>query len=200
MGLKTIQAIHTEARKDVESTIGSFLKDARGINSLVGQYEKKMNEISKASEEVGNLVMKAYNGAKGLNTHGIVQLDEVKKLLVLATEHPHNPHAVNLGELEKLERTALSEIEKSLQEALRQRVEKLTSTWPSEIKVGMVFKNGDRMIEISSAQMKATNVNLKGDEALYYKAKIVKDLAYGSELTYNLAELNPKKGWEFLKT
>ena len=34
MGLKTIQAKHAEAKKELETTIGSFLKDAREIKGL----------------------------------------------------------------------------------------------------------------------------------------------------------------------
>ena len=35
---------------------------------------------------------------------------------------------------------------------------------------------------------------------LYHKVKVVKGYMYAGELDYNRAQLNPKKGWKFLKT
>lgn len=177
MGLKTIQAKHAEAKKELETTIGSFLKDAREINDHLIQYGKKLEEINKAAEEMGALVIKAGESAKKLNTHGIVQLDEVKRLLLVATQHASKPHPIDLTALENLEHAAKNQIEKGLQGEMEQYYEKIAAGWPAEIKVGMMFKNGERVIEITSAQLKSQNPNLKGDEALYHgsSAKSVGD-------------------------
>jgi predicted lipase len=200
MGLKTLQAQAAEAKKEVATTIGVFVKEARAINAMVAQYEKKIVEITKAQEEMSNLVVKSATAAKSLNTHGIVQLDSMKRLLIVATENSYKPHAVNLAEIEKLEQTALSEIEQSLRMALTARMEKIVASWPNKIEVGMIFRNGDRLLEISGPQTKASNVNLKGDAALWHKVKLIKDGNYTGESQINLEELSPKKGWKFLKT
>jgi hypothetical protein len=200
MGLKTLQAQAAEARKEVETTIGVFVKQARDINSTVAQYEKKIEDINKAYEDLSNLVIKAGAAAKSLNTHSIVQLDDLKRLMIVATEHSHKPHAVSLAEIEKLERVAMTEIEKSLSVALKARMDKIVASWPSKIEVGMIFKNGDRMLEISGPQTKATNINLKGDAALWHQIKYIKDNNYTGESRTSLEDLSPKKGWKFLKT
>jgi hypothetical protein len=200
MGLKTMQAWAAEAKKEVETTIGAFVKQAREINGMVAQYEKKIEEINKAHEDMGNLVMKSSAAAKSLNTHGIVQLDDMKRLIVVGTDNYNQPHAVNLAEIEKLERTALNDIQKSLAMFMEARMGKIVASWPSKIEVGMIFKQGDRIIEITGPQTKSTNPNLKGDAQLWHKAKIIKDNNYSGDLSYNLEELSPKKGWKFLKT
>jgi hypothetical protein len=200
MGLKTIQAKYGEARKELETTIGTFLKGAREINEAVIGYSKKLDEINKASLEMGDLVYKAGQKAKALETHGIVQLDQMKRLLLVATEHAQKPHPVNLSEIEGLERQARSDIDKALQQEMDKYYEKIAAGWPSKVEVGMMFKKGDRVIEIASAEIKSTNPNLKGDAALFHKVKTVKGYSYGGELNYGRDELNPKKGWKFLKT
>jgi hypothetical protein len=200
MGLKKLQAQAAEARKEVESTIGAFVKEARAINSMVAQYEKKIEEISKTYDEMASLVRKAGTAAKSLNTHGIVQLDSMKRLIIVATEHAHKPHAVNLAEIETLEHLALSEIEKNLSTVLKARMDKIVASWPNKIEVGMVFKNGDRMVEIAGPQWKSTNINLKGDAALCHKVKYIRNGSYAGDSDINLEDLSPKKGWKFLKT
>lgn len=79
-------------------------------------------------------------------------------------------------------------------------MQKIIASWPAKIQVGMVFKNGDRMVEVTGPETKASNANLKGDAALWHKVKYIKDFGYSSDGQMNLEDLSPKQGWKFLKT
>ena len=184
-----------------EQLFGAFVKQAKIINAELAQYKQKFDAMRHASAEVGDLVEKIHEETAALKTHGIVQLDEFKKLLILASQHPHQPHPVNLSEIQGLAQSMHEEIERRMNRMMEEYIAKKAASWPGkEIKAGMVFrhKTSHELLEITSpAQLVAGKPN-----DTFYKVNVLKAAGWNLDpksTTIKHTDLSPTKGWLALK-
>jgi hypothetical protein len=81
-------------------------------------------------------------------------------------------------------------------------MDKLASSWPSELKQGMTFgrKDGSDIVELIAPPRPIPGKT--GDAGILLKVKYVKGsiMRAGDERTMTRADLSVQKGWRFLKT
>ena len=138
---------------------------------------------------------------KSLNTHGIVQLDQMKKLLILAVEHPDPDYPFpKIEELDAQVKKSLQQQRAALDKELEQYFQRIAASFPNEVKVGMTFKKvGSNVVyEIKKVYPKSANTNLKGDDAFWFDAQeYVGDKARAG---LDKVQLSGLKKMKFLKT
>jgi len=152
----------------------AFVKSATEINGKLAEFEHRFAEVVKAGSDYSKHVNEASHAANSLNTHGIVQLDELKKLLVLASENPHDPKPIDINEAKELYEHAASQIEAKCRQKIDKYLEQNALSWPTEIKPGMVFRNKRThdVIEITHSTDIAKAKAFPG-----FKAKHLKDFS-----------------------
>lgn len=190
MGLKTIEEEYNAALKERSQTIRAFTERAMQINAKLAEHKTKLDELSKLSVNVAQAYEAAQNQVVNLDTHGIVQLDEMKKLLVLAAQHP-KPHAVKLEEIERLEKKCNSQIIEGTRAQVLALIKKRVGQWPDKLAVGMVFEEikSETIIEL---------VDLKPDK-LKVKTAEKKDYSVIHESTLAARDLKPQ-AYFFIRT
>jgi hypothetical protein len=190
VGLKAIEEEYNAALKEHNQTIGAFTARAMQINAKLAEYKTKLDELSKMSVPLGQAYEAAQNQVVNLNTHGIVQLDEMKKLLVLATQHA-KPHSVKLEEIEQLEKECNYQIIEGTRKEVFALIKKRVGQWPAKLAVGMVFE------EIKS-QTIIELVDLKPDKFKVKRAE-KKDYSVIQESTLAARDLKPQ-AYFFIRT
>ena len=196
MGLKTIQAQYDADRKQFDQTIGAFVKQAKTINEKLASYKTKLDEISKISEQMATNTWDAHKEAKALNTHGIVQLDDVKKLLIMAAENGM-PHPIKLDEILQLEKSIQDQIKKNLEAMIQAYTDKRTAAWPAKLEVGMTFKE---MRGVGTVEVLAVGQPVHGKPPVH-KVRWIK--SYWTKEVYESnmeADRLTPKGWKYIKT
>lgn len=174
----------------------TFANLAEEVNTKLKEYQGKLDKVRKAQDEIGNLVYALFQETRALKTHGIVQLDEFKKLLILAADN-RDPHPVNMTELNDLAKSMEDQIETKMNQMMSEYVKKKMASWPTkELKVGMVFqhKTSKEIVELTST---AQQVSGKPNET-FYNVKALK--AGGWHLDPKTTkikhvDLSPAKGW-----
>lgn len=184
-----IQAECSAAQAEVAKTIGAFLVEAKKINANLQRFEKSWQQMEEASAQFTEFAMSLEVEAHDLDSHRIVQLDEMKKRLLLAAGHGQ-PHPVKMEELQQLEKSAWEQIKPGTELRIRALADK-RAAWPGRLTSGMVFKkiSGGDLIELVTV----------GNGATPHKAKKVSSIAEHIILDESLptAALNPKE-WRFL--
>jgi hypothetical protein len=192
MALKTIQAECSAAQAEVAKTIGAFLVEAKKINTNLQRFEKSWQQMEDATTQFTKFAISLQEEAYDLDSHGIVQLDQMKKLLMLAAAHGQ-PHPVKMDEIQQLQNSGLEQIKQGTEVRIRALADKRAAAWPDRLTSGMVFKktSGGDLIEMVTV----------GNGATPHKVKKVGSFAKHVILDENLptAALNPTE-WHFLKT
>lgn len=160
MGLKKI----AELRKLLDAKQEMFKEFRRAAD----EFNKTYAKIAAAFEGVEKLRSENLARIERLETHNIKEFDDYRKALVAVYAGWGN-RPLPLKPLEVViekQRDALEAEKKKL-------VDKLIAAMPAEVKPGMVFKllRSGELCEITSAKAESTNVNLKGDERLWYDYK-----------------------------
>lgn len=193
MGLKTIEAEYKTACAELESTFGAFLKDARQINSVLGRLDEINASLAKAQDDLQKDLKAAESQAKGLKTHNIVQLEEMKSLLVAACAAIHHLKPVKLNEIEALDRQCKKEIELEKATKLTEITEKRAAAFPKKIEPGMTFKP-------RAAQYFETFEILKLVKGgMLYDVKLMRGDGATATTTVPVSSVTPKN-YKFLKT
>ena len=176
----------------------AFVKSAAAINGKLFEIERQWAEGVKAELSYNKHVIKAFQAAHGLNTHGIVQLDELKKLLILASDNPANPKPIDISEVKSLYQEAAQQIEMKCNKKIDAYLTQNAGTWPGEIKPGMVFLNKGKphLIEITNS----TKIIEKTRAAAPFKAKILKDYESAPKETAFYGDDLSAKHWVLVKT
>ena len=160
MGLKKI----AELRKVLDAKQKTFEEFRRAAD----EFNKAYVKIAAAYDGVAKLRSENLARIERLETHNIKEFEDYRKALVAVYEGWGN-RPLPLKPLE-----VVIEKQKEALEAEKQKlVDKLVATMPAEVKPGMVFKllRSGELCEITSDKSEATNVNLKGDERLWYDYK-----------------------------
>jgi hypothetical protein len=200
MGMKTIEQQYSKDVADYRKTTFRFIDEARRVNAELAEYKKKEDAIMKLHQELLMRRVELAEEVHRIDTQGVMQFAEVKKLLILAAEHAQ-PHAINMAEIDSIAASLESQMKLEMERKMKEYFDKLASSWPAELKPGMTFsrKTGDIVELIAPPQQLRGRT---GDEAILLKVRYVKGyiMSAGDQRTMNRAELSVKNGWRFLKT
>jgi len=201
MGLKTIEEQYSKDVKDYRNTTFKFIDAARRVNAQLAEYKKREDEVIKLSTELAMFRVKTSDEANDLDPQGVIQFTDVKKLLVLAAGHSQ-PHPINMAEIDELARNMESQMKLEMERKMKEYMDKLAASWPSELKPGMTFSNkshGD-IVELITPPQQVKGKT--GDAAIQLKVKYVKGyvMRAGDERMMSRADLSVQKGWRFLRT
>jgi hypothetical protein len=202
MGFNKIQAKYKEVTKalaELDATpIGAFVKEAKAVNAGIAEFKRKLEDSARLQIEAGNLHETTIKEAKSLNSRGVIQLEEMKKLLILAAENPHAP-LPKIDELDAEMKRTLQSRREALSMEMMQYFKRLEASTPNPVKVGMTSREpGSKVVyEITVVEPKSTNPNLKGDDLFWFKAQ-----KYDGETAKGISnlKLTDLKKMKFLKT
>lgn len=176
MGYAKIQAKRKELEEKVE--VKCAFKDAA----------EKLNEVARIIEKAKQEVTQRISGLK---TGGISELDAYKENLELFVHKLEAARAPSLQPIVKL----VYEAEEELNKMVRAYEDKLAANCPKDVKPGMTFKDPSqqRIFEVKTGPTKATNINLRGDSALWFEVDIFKDGVKSGSVDLNSADLKKMK-------
>ena len=183
MGLKKIAEMRAELRKKTD-VLDQFMR-------LAKQYNETYAKIAASYEGLEKLRTENLAKVVALNTMGIKEFEDYKKSLVFvfagmgSRPLPTKP----LEDVVNLQHDAVDA-------EVKERIAKLAASMPAEVKPGMVFRFDPSGVlwEITSGPEKSKNVNLHGDDQIWYKY----NAENGGSLSTNLTTL--KKNCKFIKT
>ena len=197
MGMKKIAEKEAELRKKNQA-LETFLKTAATLQEALTKVQKLGEDAEKAYTAMYDKKKQMTPVIEKLDTHGIKEFEQYKAhLLAVATNKAFQDRLLPTAPLQKVVDTARSEVRTMLNEWL----EKQASSMPKEWKKGMSFRDYDldRVYELISDVEQAKNVNLKGDDALWFNTKFT-DLKTGKEGTVNVSKGSLlKRKLKFLK-
>lgn len=199
MGYKKIRAEYDAAKKEIDDTVGAFLREAREINTRLSQFRKKYDQAQQVVATLSQAAFQDVQKARALRTHGIVQLDEMKRVIVNGAE-AWMQQGVNLTEIERLHRALGAEIEQMLKDRIEQYIARLEASWPKEIKPGMTFRKSLNGREILIGEVTEV-IPGKSGAAPSYKLKVSKGYWGQDERMAERTEhdLSARNGYKLLK-
>jgi len=188
MGYKKIQEKRAELSKKID-VWETFLQAAREINRGLAEIEQATQKLTATKDKLGKTIAV-------LNTLGVKEFDDFKKSL-LAVCVASGTRPLPLKPVEQVVNDARAGLDKELDAW----TEKLAAAFPSEIKVGMTFKDRKlgRIYEVVGDRELATNANLTGDDAIWYKCKMFEGEKQLGTQSLSRSRLSPKHGVKFIK-
>lgn len=177
MGYKKIQ----EKRNEL------YIK-SRAKNQFLDAAESMVD----AYKEIGRIKSSLQQKIGSMNTAGVPEFEAYKKTVLASIQKMEVLLPPPLDAIHKVVDDAQKEVNRMVQEY----EDKLAAACPKEIKVGMTFKDKGlrRVYQITAPGEQSKNPNLKGDDAIWFKAHYWKDDgADGSDSQLKLSDLKKMK-------
>ena len=195
MGMKTLEAKKQELRKQ-EGILQQFVDDVTTLNRAMEKLNKKSESLMRAQEDLFKVYQQVGAKAESMDTGGEPLFAAYQAKLVKFCNEPFaKPNPPKPDKLSGV----VAKYRKSVDDEFANWVSKQEASWPKEIKKGMCFKwyvTGD-IYEVLSDAKQASNVNLKGDDAIYWD---VRKMGASGKFALKKSEMNPKKKWKYIKS
>lgn len=193
MGLKTIENEYKAAIQEVESTFSAFLKEAKQINTVLGRLDEINASLLSAMAERDRDLKTAEKQAQGLKTHRIVQLEEMRSLLIAACSNLNSTKPIDLREIERMADQCKLAIQFEKFARLQELTEKRVAAFPKEVEPGMTFKWRN-----SKAGLSFEIVKINSGGGFYEVKTLTEDGKTGSD-RIPVKDLNAKE-YKYIKT
>lgn len=182
MGYKTIQQKRAELQ-DKQKIKYAFRDSIEELNKGLADIEKAINNL-------GATRMAIEKRISALDTGGVKEFEDYKKSLI-AVAQGWGARSLPMTPVDKV----ISEASKELSTMISAYEDKLAAAFPREVKPGMTFKHAPlkRIYEIKTGPTQATNINLKGDNAIWFKVHFWTEGKDGGEVDINLTDLKKMK-------
>lgn len=194
MGYQTIVA-HRKQLAEKIKVYEALVASARSVTGQMAKIADAQKKLEAESMKIWDVVNKMAADMSKLDTKGVKEFEDFRQSLVgLASSGSMRP--LPTKPLEMVVGKMRGEVEKEH----RDWIEKLAANMPADLKPGMVLidKTIGNEYEIKAGPKKATNVNLKGDDAIYYDI-ICHRQGKTSEYPLTKAELK-RQGMKFVKS
>ncbi len=213
MGWKKIQAKLRADQEEIHRALGKFQDDAMDINKHILLAQKiadealeQISKISERSADEAEKVMEAVKtSASRLETQGIVELEHVKRTLLLSIRlRAPFPKPVDLREVSALYQNWSREAAKRMEDEQNAYIDKLAASWPAAITAGMTFKNRNgTLAEVRSGPHLIPGS--PGDHGVSYELEMYGTVeafqqGHAERIHLTKAQLNPRQGWKYVHT
>jgi|KBSSwiStaDraftv2_1062776.scaffolds.fasta_scaffold381820_2 hypothetical protein len=177
MGYKKIQA------KREELSNKKFAKQ---------QFLSAAESLVEICKQIGKTKSAIQQKMASMNTAGVPEFESYKKSILALTQKMETLLPPSLDPIHRVVDEAEDEVERMVQ----QYQEKLLAAFPGEVKVGMTFKDKGlkRVCQIMAPGVKSPNLNLQGDDAMWFKVHYWNDDGKdGSDGQVKLSDLKKMK-------